>query len=197
MQQQSSIAATSSSAPAAPNSRPKIEVIVPLFDLIQGHDPDDIPEQLLATLKDYFVAAAEKVQQSGCECCENCGCDAEGRLPLLLPDFYRSLQAELLQGTARIDSTVQCSQDIQGRYRLGVVTLLAAITKAAHIDDIAKQLLRYTGQQELSNAARVAAYAGCARIIGQQRVVEKLGKPLEQCGNEHLAQLLPIFRDTL
>jgi hypothetical protein len=60
-----------------------------------------------------------------------------------------------------------------------------------------KWLLRYIGQQELGNAARVAAYAGCARIIGKQRVVEQLGKPLEQCCNEHLAALLPIFRETL
>ncbi|KAF6261822.1 hypothetical protein COO60DRAFT_1678960 [Scenedesmus sp. NREL 46B-D3] len=193
-----SSSSSSSTPSSAPSTRPEIASIIPLFDLVQGHDPyDDMPEQLTSALKDYFVAAAEKVKQSNCECCSSCGCDVAGRPPLLLPAFYRSLQEDLMQGVAVIHLAAECSADVQGRCRLAVVAVLAAITKAAHIDDVTQQLLRYIGQQELGIAARVAAHAGCARIIGQQRVIEQLGKPLEQCCNEDLAQLLPIFRDTL
>jgi hypothetical protein len=198
LQQVCTAGRSSSSPSSAPNSKPKIESIIPLFDLVRGHDPyDDMPQQLTAALQDYFVAAADKVKQSDCECCSCCGCDAEGRAPLLLPAFYRSLQAELLQGVAVLGPSAECSADVQGKLQMAVVAVLAGITKASHNDDVAKQLLLYIGQQELGNAARVAAHAGCARIIGKQRVLQQLGKPLEHCCNEHLAALLPIFKDTL
>jgi hypothetical protein len=127
-QQQLRTAAGSSSSPcSALDSKPKIESIIPLFDLINGSDPiENIPAQLTAALPGYFVAAAEKVEHSDYECCECCGADVHGRLPLVLPEFFRSLRAELMQGI----TVLGLAAESHGRCQVAVVAVLTGITKA-------------------------------------------------------------------